>query len=223
MPDETKRNLSPAATLVAAALEECPLYFILDEALFGQLPPEEIAETAIECGVRMIQLRVKSWKHGDLLSLAGLLKASIAGRALLIINDHADIAIRAGADGVHLGPEDMAIGDIVGLDDRLVVGASAQTPEDAVRAEIDGASYLGSGAVFKSPTKPTRKVIGHDRLGEIARSVKIPVVGIGGITAENCAAVLESGAAGFCAISPFAGSSDIAMDIREVCSAAGCG
>jgi thiamine-phosphate pyrophosphorylase len=138
-------------------------------------------------GADVIQLRHKTLPRGRLLPLARRLRelTAEAGR-LLVVNDHVDVALLAGADGVHLGPDDLSIESarkVAG--DRLLVGASASTPDAAVAAAAAGADYIGSGPAFATPLKPQKGVIGPGGVRAVADSVRVPVFAIGGIDESN--------------------------------------
>ena len=161
----------------------------------------EIATGAVRGGADVVQLRHKSLPRGELLTLARRIRESspFMGRwpegpellertrkPLLIINDHVDIALLSGADGVHLGPDDLSIEaarQIAG--DRLLIGASASTVERALQAVEEGADYLGSGPAFATPIKAQKQVIGPRGVAAIAQAVDVPVFAIGGIEESN--------------------------------------
>lgn len=188
------------------------LYVLTDRVISGR-PHEEQAEAAIRGGATAVQLREKALPAGDVVAV-GRRIAVICRRfgTVFIVNDRADIAAECGADGVHVGPDDVSIPSarkIVGAG--RIVGASAGTIEEAQRAQALGADYLGVGSVFATSTKPDAgEPLGVARLGEIVRAVTIPVVAIGGITADNAAEVVRAGAAGIAVIAAVVGQEDIA-------------
>jgi thiamine-phosphate pyrophosphorylase len=200
---------------ILAALRECPLYFILDESLLDAHDPLEQARAVTAAGVRMLQLRIKTWPAADVLALAHQLKPILAeSQCIFIVNDSPEIAQAAGADGVHLGAEDGAVADVRAAYPTLMVGATARTPEPAWAAEVAGADYVGCGSVYRSATKTGLPVIGIDGLAAVNRYISIPVVGIGGINLDNAATVLQTEVAGICAIEPFR-SGDPADVVRQ--------
>lgn len=148
----------------------------------------------------MVQLRHKSSPRGELLALAMQMR-EIARDVLFIVNDHADIALLSGADGVHLGPDDLSIeGARRVAGDRLLIGASASTVEAARAAVAAGADYLGSGPAFATPIKSEKQVIGPTGIARIAHAVDIPVFAIGGIDESNLHQVLSAGLRRVCVI-----------------------
>ena len=194
----------PTENRVSLALRSHPLYFILDESLCRHRDPLRLAYDVVSAGVRMIQLRFKKLGTRELLDMARRIKRLTAEyNCLLIINDRADVALLSGADGVHVGALDLTVSEIRQLGSNLLVGATARTPQAAVAAQSSGADYIGCGAVFSSKTKQEVPVIGTTTLARIVKTVDIPVVGIGGITLENCCKAIDAGAAGFCSIRPF--------------------
>jgi thiamine-phosphate diphosphorylase len=167
----------------------------------------EWLDAVLSGGVKVVQLRLKDASRDDLLARAALFGAMCreAG-ALSIINDHADVALVTGCDGVHLGPADSGIAEARSSAEAwerrdLIIGASARAPERARDLEAADADYIGCGACFPTDTKIDTEYIGLDGLKAVCAAVSIPVVGIGGIGWDNWEAVMESGAKGFAAIS----------------------
>lgn len=180
------------------------LYVITDRAWLK--PGETLAEAvekAIQGGATMVQLREKGSDYEEKKALA-LECQSICKKyhVPFIVNDDVHLAKEIGADGVHVGQDDMAAmhaREILGPD--CIVGVTAKTVEQAVSAQNAGADYLGSGAIFGSTTKMDAKSMTMDQLNEICNSVDIPVVGIGGIEAKNVAMLKGSGIAGIAVVS----------------------
>lgn len=153
-------------------------------------------------GAEVIQPRHKTLPRGQLLELARRLRdiASTAG-ALFIVNDHVDLARLSGADGVHLGPDDLSIESARRVGgDGLVIGASASSPEAARNAAAAGADYIGCGATFSTPLKPGKGVIGPAGVAAVAAAVKVPVFAIGGIDESNVAQLTGLGIRRVCVI-----------------------
>lgn len=187
------------------------LYAITDrswlrgETLYGQV------EKAIKGGVTFVQLREKNLDNRDFLAEACQIKALCRKyRVPFIVNDSVEIAMAADADGVHVGQGDMAAGDVrkkLGAD--KIVGVTAKTVQQAIRAQEYGADYLGVGAVFPSPTKKDAIGISFGQLREICHAVTIPVVAIGGITTENVMELKDTGIEGVAVISGIFAQEDI--------------
>jgi thiamine-phosphate diphosphorylase len=120
--------------------------------------------------------------------------------AVLIVNDRVDIALETGADGIHVGQEDLDFKEVIRRDrPSMIVGVSARYPNEARAAAAAGATYVGAGAIFATPTKPEAVVIGLQGLQAVMAAVDIPVVAIGGINLANVRPVLETGVR-FCAV-----------------------
>ena len=180
------------------------LYLVTDRALSLGRSTVEVVRAAIRGGVSCVQLREKGCSTREFMDEARLLKALLVGTGVpLFINDRLDVALAVGADGVHLGQNDLAIADarrLVG--NRMIIGISAESVADAVRAEAEGADYIGASPVFTTPTKTdTAPPLGLDGLRAIRRAVQLPLVAIGGIDADNAAQVLRAGADGLAVVS----------------------
>jgi thiamine-phosphate pyrophosphorylase len=180
----------------------------------------ELAAAAARGGADVIQLRHKTLPRGELLELARRVRpvASAAG-ALLIVNDHVDIALLSDADGVHLGPDDLSIASarrVAG--DQLLIGASVSSPEAARAAITEGADYLGSGPAFATPIKTEKQVIGPMGVAAIAAAVgsAVPVFAIGGIDETNLPQVVAAGLMRVCVIRAVAGAPDPEQAARRL-------
>lgn len=162
----------------------------------GPLP--RVVEACLRGGASAVQLRDKGAGGARLLGEARQLAPLVRRHdALFLVNDRLDVALAAGADGVHLGPEDIPVAAARGVvPDDFVVGYSTDEPEAAAAAAGAGADYLGVGSVYGTSSKPglEEEAIGPDRVGEVLRAAGLPGVGIGGITPENAAAVAATGA-----------------------------
>ncbi|MDM7462008.1 MAG: thiamine phosphate synthase [bacterium] len=184
------------------------LYVITDSQVRD---PLETARLVLQGGGRIVQLREKHMTTRQLVRIGQALRTLTREYgALLIVNDRLDVALAVEADGVHLGQDDLPAAlarKIAG--DRFIIGVSAETVEEARRAEADGATYLGVGPMFATATKPDAGApVGPERLRLIKQAVAIPVFGIGGIAPANARAVLEAGADGVCVISAIVGAPD---------------
>ena len=162
-------------------------------------------------GATLIQLREKKLTGDSLLTAAKAVKAVCDRYGVpLIINDSVSLALACGAAGVHLGQQDMPPAQartLLGPD--KIIGVSARSVEQALRAQTEGADYLGCGAVFTTATKQDARALPHDTLRQICRAVKIPVVAIGGIAQENALRLKGTGIAGIAVVSAIFGQPDI--------------
>ena len=163
------------------------LYGITDRSLAKEKSLYEQIEDALKGGVTMLQLREKNLNPEDFLKEAKEVKKLCEKFGVpLIINDNLDVALKSGADGVHVGSEDLPVSEIRKIvPENFIIGATAKTVEQAKKAEESGADYIGVGAVFPSPTKKNAIRITVDQLNEICSSVLIPAVAIGGIGIHN--------------------------------------
>jgi thiamine-phosphate pyrophosphorylase len=171
---------------------------------------------AAAAGVDWIQVREKDLDAKPLLDLVSAATAAVRGSAAkVLINDRLDVAWAAGAAGVHLGENSLPLGEVAGARRRsgkenFLVGASCHSADAAVRAAHDGADYVFFGPVFATPSKAAFGAPqGLARLAEVCWGVSIPVLAIGGITAENAEACVEAGASGIAAIRLFQEASDL--------------
>jgi thiamine-phosphate pyrophosphorylase len=181
----------------------------------------EAVEQAVAGGVTMVQLREKTASGRDFYELAVSMRRLTRRLGVpLIINDRADIALAAGADGVHLGQTDLPVEAARRVMGGGIIGVSAGNARQAVAAWRGGADYIGAGAVFPTPSKDdSGAAIGLDALREICAAVEIPVIAIGGICAENAPSVLRCGASGIAVISAILANADFARAARELASA----
>ncbi len=163
-----------------------------------------VAAAALRGGADALQLRHKVLARGDLMLLARRLRElTRAAGALLIVNDHLDLALLSEADGVHLGPDDLSVAGarrVAG--DRLLIGASASTAADALAAIKAGADYIGCGPAFATPLKPQKEVIGPTGVARVAAAVgpAVPVFAIGGIDGSNIAQLTAAGLRRVCVV-----------------------
>lgn len=196
------------------------LYAVTDSRWAGRQTLFEQVEAALRGGATMVQLREKALGDGALLEQARAM-ARLCHRygVPLIVNDRADIAQQSGADGVHVGQEDMQARDARALlGSGMIVGVTAKSVEQALRAQEAGADYLGSGAVFGSRTKQNALPMTRETLRAICQSVSIPVAAIGGITEGNLAALAGTGIAGVAVVSGIFAAEDIEAACRRLLS-----
>ncbi len=186
------------------------LYGVTDREYGAQTLYEQVEE-ALRGGVTILQLREKNLVKKEFVQEAiEIKKICNKYKVPLIINDNLDVAVESGADGVHVGIEDMEVSEIrKRVSEDFIIGATAKTVEQAQKAEREGANYLGVGAVFPSPTKKNAKRITTNQLKEITGSVSIPAVAIGGITLDNMMEIRGGGMCGIAVVSAIFGEKDI--------------
>lgn len=180
------------------------LYLVTDRGLSKGRTTFEIVEAAIKGGVTCVQLREKKCDTREFIDEALLIKDFLKSKQIpLIINDRLDVALAVHADGIHLGHSDMPFSmakKIVGRS--MIVGISAESLDDAVQAEKQGADYIGVSPIFNTPTKTdTAPPLGLAGLQRIRERVDIPLVGIGGLNLTNTREVIEGGADGIAVVS----------------------
>lgn len=192
------------------------LYAVTDRSwLRGETIFDQV-EAAIRGGATLIQLREKELPFDAFLDEAIEMKALCERcNVPLIINDNVEIALRSGADGVHVGQDDMRAEDIRKMAGRnLIVGVTAKTVEQALDAQAAGADYLGSGAVFGSTTKTNARPMTRETLSAICAAVDIPVVAIGGINRDNISELNGTGVSGVAVVSGIFAAEDIEAECR---------
>jgi thiamine-phosphate pyrophosphorylase len=183
-------------------------------------------QALLRAGAPLVQVRTKSVDDRVRLEVAGVVvDAARASGATCLVNDRVDIALAAGADGVHVGADDLpaaAARRLLGA--AAVVGATCRNAEDGRRAEGEGASYLGVGPVYATSTKKgLPDPIGPRGVEAIAAAVSIPIIGISGVTADNASAVLDAGAWGVAVVAAVYGSEDPLAALNQLMEITGCG
>ena len=175
----------------------------------------KLGQTAIDSKTSLFQLRNKNISGNDFYYIAmKLIKffnlySNKENKPILIVNDRADIADIVGADGVHIGDDDLPLSYIKKIYPQLIAGVSVKNIDEAKKAEAEGADYIGAGSVFETSSKSDAgKPIGVDILAKICNSVKIPVIAIGGITLDNIEKVIETGVKGIAVIGAVSGAKD---------------
>lgn len=194
------------------------LYAVTDRSwLKGQTLAQQV-EQALLGGATMVQLREKQ------LDLPHFRREALEIQALcrrygapFLINDNVDLALEIGADGVHVGQEDMEAGLVrQKLGPGKILGVSAHSPEEALRAQAAGADYLGAGSVFHTGTKTDVSTLSYDTLGDICAAVHIPVVAIGGINEDNIFRLKGTGIAGAAVVSALFAQPDVQAAARHM-------
>lgn len=197
------------------------IYAVTDRAWTGKMSLYDQVEAALKGGATMVQMREKGLTDENvqdyLEEARRLRRLTERYNVPFLIDDHVKLALLCGADGVHVGQSDMEAGrarEILGPD--KILGVTAKTVEQALKAQDQGADYLGSGAVFGTSTKSDALPMTKERLGEICRSVSIPVVAIGGICLENIEKLQGSQVAGAAIVSGIFGARDIEATTRQL-------
>jgi thiamine-phosphate pyrophosphorylase len=193
------------------------LYVILDRTASRGRPLAEILEGVIAGGGRLVQFREKEWPSGRCLPVVEALRrrAREAGVAFLV-NDRLDLALAVGADGLHVGQEDLPAPVARRLlPPSMRLGVSTHSLEEARRAQADGADYVAMGSIFPTATKPGFQLVGLDLIRAARPYLRAPLVAIGGITADNAAEAIGAGADGVAVISAVCGAPDPADATRR--------
>jgi len=200
------------------ALRLLPLYAILDPDQTNGRAADLVLRQLLEGGAKILQLRAKSLLPRDFLELARRVRERTrAAGCQLIVNDRIDIALACGADGIHLGQEDLPLAAGKKLMGNKIVGISTHDIEQAREAERNGADYIGFGPMFGTTTKDTGlSARGIDMLKQIRAAVKIPIVAIGGINEQNVQQVWQAGADSAAIISDILGAENIAEKVAAV-------
>lgn len=184
------------------------LYFIADPSVCTFHPIHTVVAAAIEGGATLIQYRDKSKNMDQIKDTAcTLLTLCQSYNIPLLINDHVEIAAEIGADGVHIGQGDMSPAEAkASLHPDSIIGLTAFTPEHFAAIDPAIVDYTGTGPVYPTKTDKGKPVIGPDGLAKLIPLSPVPVVGIGGITKDNAAAVMRTGAAGIAMMRAISGA-----------------
>jgi thiamine-phosphate pyrophosphorylase len=193
------------------------LYTVIDTQSLKGRDPVEITRQVISGGAKIIQLRDKMTKKKDLLPIAQALSDLCKENStLFIMNDNLDIALAAGADGLHIGQEDLAVSaarKLAPID--MIIGCSVFNAQQAQQAVAAGADYVAVGAIFPTPSKDTI-VLGLEPLRHVKQAVSVPVVAIGGINISNAAEVKKAGADSIAVIGAVLGANSPETAAREL-------
>lgn len=197
------------------------LYFVTSEPLSKGRSTLEVMRAALRGGVRLVQLREKELHARDLAALArSARELTNEFGALLLVNDRLDIALACGADGVHLGQEDLPVADARRLAPELIVGASSHSAAEAAEAEKQGASYVNIGPLFPTSTKAWgREFLGVEGLRAIAPHVRIPFTVMGGIKAAHLPDLAAAGARTVAVVTAITAAEDPERSAAEMLAA----
>jgi thiamine-phosphate pyrophosphorylase len=186
------------------------LYVILDRGVTRGRDLLEILAAAIAGGCRMVQLREKEWPSGRVLPLAERLRARCGDAGVtFIVNDRVDLALAVGADGVHLGQDDLPARVARPLlRPGMILGVSTHDMAQARAAQADGADYVAVGSMFATRSKADFELVGPDLVRKLRGEIRVPLVGIGGITHDNVQDVIHAGADAVAVISAVGAADD---------------
>lgn len=197
--------------------EDYVLYAITDRNNLKVDSLELAVKDVLKAGVKIIQLREKELSYEEFLKVGKLIKSICKEYgATLIINDNIQIAVELGADGVHIGQSDMSLCEVKKIAGDMLVGVSVKTVEEAKKAELGGADYLGVGAVFPTGTKLDADKIDFETLEKICKNVSIPVLAIGGINLDNLHLLKDTGITGVAVVSAIFSKKDIELNTKKL-------
>jgi thiamine-phosphate pyrophosphorylase len=192
------------------AFARADLYVVITEAFCAGRTALEVLDRVLEAGVGIVQLREKDLEDRRLYELAvEFHRRTQAAGAVLVIDDRVDIALAAGADGVHLGQTDLPVAAAHRIAPELIIGASTHSLTEALAAQKDGAGYVNIGPIYPTPTKPTAISLGVEAIGRIASHLQIPWSTMGGINQENISQVVAQGARHPAVMSAISGAPDV--------------
>ena len=197
---------------------DCRLYCIIDRAVIQGREPVEVAEAAIRGGAEVIQWRDKDSSDRRFLEVALRLRELTQRHSIFfVVNDRVAAAILAKADAVHVGHEDLSVGEVRSLaGSSLCVGRSTHSLSEALEAQEQGADYIAVGRIFSTPTKPDYPAVGLELIRQVKPRLKIPWVAIGGIDLDHLPLVLSAGATRVAVVRAVAGASDPQAAAREL-------
>ena len=194
------------------------LYAVTNSKLVSKLPLIEQVELALKGGITCLQLREKELDEASFLAEAIEIKKMCEKYHVpFIINDNVNVAIKCGADGVHVGQSDMEVSEVRKLvGDNMIIGVSAHTVQEAKLAEAGGADYLGVGAIYQTTTKQDATYVSLNELKRICNSVKIPVVAIGGMDRNTISKLSGTGVDGVAMVSAIFAADDIEQECKKL-------
>lgn len=193
------------------------LYAVTDRSWLGNRTLAEQVEDTLKGGATFIQLREKELDFDDFVKEARAIKTlTDAYKIPFVINDAVEVALAVDADGVHVGQDDMAAGELRKRIGDKIIGVSADTVELALKAEADGADYIGVGAIYATATKTDAEVVPFKTIAAICQAVTIPVVAIGGLNETNIHNLAGTGVDGVALVSAIFAKDDIVRATREL-------
>jgi len=200
-----------------AAFERADLYVVITESFCAGRSALEVLAQVLEAGVRLVQMREKEMSDRNLYGRAmEFRRLTAAAGALFIVDDRVDIALAAGADGVHVGQDDLPVSLARRLAPELIIGASTHCLEEALAAQEAGASYVNLGPIFTTQTKPTTAPLGPEIIAGIVPRLRIPWTTMGGIKSSNIDQVVALGARHPAVMTAVTAAEDVAVAVREL-------
>jgi thiamine-phosphate pyrophosphorylase len=201
-----------------AVFERTDLYVVITGEFCAHHKPLAVLDKVLAAGVRIVQLREKEMSDRALFELACAFHRHTAeAGALLIVDDRVDIALAAGADGVHLGQSDLPLAEARRIAPDFILGASTHSLEEALAAQDEGASYVNIGPIFETPTKSIQSgSIGPEMIGRIAPHLRIPFTVMGGIKLHNIGDVLKRGARHVAVVTAVTAARDVRAAAKEL-------
>jgi thiamine-phosphate pyrophosphorylase len=201
-----------------AKLLEVDIYPVTCERLSAGRSNLEVLQAVVRGGAGIIQLREKEYSGKDLYHLALAFRENTREAGILLfINDHLDVAMAIGADGVHLGQDDLPVAVARRLAPELLIGASTHSVEEALQAELDGADYVNIGPIFPTKTKEgVRHHLGPEAIRAISKHLRVPFTVMGGINETNIDQVLAGGARRVAMVTAVTQAPDIAEKVRSL-------
>lgn len=197
--------------------KEIDIYPVTSEQLSEGRNNFQVLADLLAGGVKLVQLREKELSKSKLYEMAREFRAETHKQgALLIINDHVDIALAVGADGVHLGQTDLPLQAVQEIAPALILGASSHSLEQALEAQKAGADYVNIGPIFPTQTKENPNCLGVEAIKQISPQLDIPFTVMGGITLANIQEVLKAGASRIAMISGITRAPNIENRVREL-------
>ncbi len=200
-----------------AAFERAGLYVVITESFCAGRSGLEVLVQVLEAGVRLVQVREKHMSDRRLYEwVVAFRRLTATAGALLIVDDRVDIALAGGADGVHVGQDDLPVSIVRRLAPELIVGASTHNLEEALAAQRAGASYVNLGPVFATQTKPTTAPLGPETIPRIVPRLRIPWTTMGGIKSSNIDQVVAVGAKHPAVMTAVTAAPDVANAARSL-------
>ncbi|MDK2892639.1 thiamine phosphate synthase [Methanohalophilus sp.] len=209
-------------SLCKSLLKNIDFYLVTDSGLSRKGTLSDV-KSAVEAGCKIVQYREKAKSTKEMIEEAILIRKICGDNAIFLVNDRIDVALAVGADGVHIGQEDMPI-DLARniLGENKIIGLTVHNTDEAIEAERKGADYVGFSPIFDTTTKKDAGMgVGPERIQAVKTAIDIPIVAIGGINKDNCISVIENGADSLVAISAVVCSDDVRKEteyfIETIC------